>query len=103
MNFFDKYLNLKCFLISFFIGMFMVYISIPLPEVVIKYPTPHNAGKIIYKDSSDMCYVYDVEETQCSKDGKRINVNTPLQIINNKNKNNQGALTNIFNNNNIKI
>ena len=95
MNIFDKYLNLKCFLISFFIGMFMVYISIPLPEIIIKYPTPHNTGKIVYKDNSDMCYVYDAKQTKCPSDPSDI-INTPLQITSNKDKNNQGVLSNIF-------
>ena len=93
MIFLDKYLSLKLFFISFCIGMFMVYILTPLPEIIIRYPTPHNAGKIVYKDSADMCYVYDSREVKCPKKGI---VETPLQIPNNKLKNNKGAFTKIF-------
>jgi len=93
MDFLDKYLSLKCFFISFCIGMFMVYITMPLPEIIIRYPTPHNAGKIIYKDSADMCYVYDAREVNCPKEGI---IKTPLQTINNKIKNNKGAITQLF-------
>lgn len=93
MEFLDKYLSLKYFFISFCIGMFMVYILTPLPEIIIRYPTPHNAGKIIYKDSADMCYVYDSREVTCPQKGI---IHTPLQIINNKDKNNKGAISKIF-------
>lgn len=93
MDFLDKYLSLKHFFVAFFIGMFMVYITVPLPEIIIRYPTPHNAGSIIYKDNADMCYVYKEQEINCPKEGV---INTPLQIINNKVKNNKGAITNIF-------
>ena len=72
----------------------MVYILTPLPEIIIRYPTPHNSGKIVYKDSADMCYVYDAREVKCPKEGV---VETPLQITNNKLKNNKGAITKIFN------
>ena len=91
---FNKYLSLKCFFISFFIGMFMVYITMPLPEIIIRYPTPFNAGKIIYKDNADMCYVYDSKEITCPKEGV---INTPLQFANYKDKNNKGGFTNLLN------
>jgi hypothetical protein len=73
--------------------MFIVYITIPLPEIIIRYPTPYNSGKIIYKDNADMCYVYDAKEITCPKEGV---INTPLQFVNNKDKNNKGSLTNLF-------
>ena len=93
MDFLDKYLSLKHFFISFFIGMFIVYITVPLPEIIIRYPTPNNSGSIIYKDNADVCYVYDSNEITCPKSGV---INTPLQIINNKDKNNKGAITNFL-------
>jgi hypothetical protein len=93
MDFLDKYLSIKHFFIAFFIGMFMVYITVPLPEIIIRYPTPPNSGSIIYKDNADICYVYKAQEVNCPKKGV---INTPLQIINNKAKNNNGAITNLF-------
>ena len=70
--------NLMYFLISFCVGMFIVYISTPLPEIIIKYPNPMNSGKIIYKDLSDMCYVYDKREETCNDKS----INTPIQSKN---------------------
>ena len=95
----NKYLSLKCFIISFCVGIFMVYITLPLPEIIIRYPTPFNAGKIVYKDNADLCYVYDSKEMSCPKKGI---LNTPLQFVNNKDKNNKGILTNLFENINGK-
>jgi len=99
MKFLDKYLSLKHFFIAFCIGMFMVYITVPLPEIIIRYPTPHNAGNIIYKDIADICYVYDAREVTCPKEGI---TRTPLQSTNNKIKNNKGAITHLFDNFNEK-
>lgn len=94
MNFLDKYLSLKHFFVAFFLGIFMVYITVPLPEVIIKYPTPHNSGKIIYKDSADTCYIYKATETSCPIKGGIV---SPLQSINNKKKNSESAINNIIN------
>ena len=38
------------FIISFCIGILLVYLLTPIPKIIIRYPTPENAGKIIYKD-----------------------------------------------------
>ena len=84
-------ISLPHFIISFFVGMFFVYITMPIPDVIFKYPTPINSGKIIYKDNSDTCYVYDAEEVSCQN-----SIETPLQVVNNKNKNNKGAITNLL-------
>jgi hypothetical protein len=93
MDFLDKYLSLKYFFVAFCLGMFMVYITMPLPEIIIRYPTPYNAGTIIYKDSADICYVYDARKVNCPKEGV---IKTPLQSVNNKIKNNKGAITQLF-------
>ena len=60
------------FFISFCIGMFFVYISTPKPKVIIKYPTPENAGKVIYKDNSGVCYKYVANEVKCPANTKEI-------------------------------
>lgn len=73
MNIFSNIIPIY-FFISFFIGLFFVYISTPKPKVIIKYPTPENAGKIIYKDNSDICYKYISKEVNCPKNPKKINI-----------------------------
>lgn len=56
------------FFISFSIGILISYLITPTPQIVIKYPTPDNAGKIIYKDSADVCYKYRAKEVSCPTD-----------------------------------
>ena len=57
--------NFLAFIIAFAIGIFYVYISTPKPHVVIKYPTPYNADKIVYKHyDTNTCYKYKVEEVK---------------------------------------
>lgn len=62
-------LNPLAFFLSFAIGMFFIYIVTPKPEVVIKFPSPWNAGKVLYKSEDDKtCFVYKAEKTECPID-----------------------------------
>ena len=47
-------INTKWFLISFALGLLLVYCTVPKPEVIIKYPTPDNADITIFKDDIDI-------------------------------------------------
>lgn len=60
------------FFAAFSIGILIAYLSTPTPEIIIKYPTPENAGKIIYKDNADVCYKYKVNEVSCPADKSKI-------------------------------
>lgn len=93
MNFWEEYFEPQYFFISFFIGILLVYISVPTPEVILRYPTPHNAGKLVYKDDADMCYVYDSKEIACPSSGV---IDTPLQTVNNVDKNKKTFLSQII-------
>ena len=52
-------------LISFYIGMFIVYVSYNVPDVMVQYPTLQNAGKVIYKKDDKSCYKYKKIEVMC--------------------------------------
>jgi hypothetical protein len=58
--------NFIAFFIAFFIGISYVYLSAPKQKIIIKYPTPYNSNKIIYKNESDLCYTYEVEDIKCN-------------------------------------
>jgi len=59
--------NIFAFIIAFSFGILYVYIASPKPQIIIKYPTPYNANKIVYRNpNSDMCYKYEVNEVKCS-------------------------------------
>ena len=60
------------FFIAFAIGLFFVYVFTPPPQVVVKFPSPYNSGKIIYKDKNDSCYKYEAENVSCPLDRSMI-------------------------------
>lgn len=80
------FINLKYFIAAFALGILVVYTTTPPPEIIIKYPTPGNAGKIIYKDDAGVCYKYKASEVPCPEDTSTIEVQ-PLQHVEKKNEN----------------
>lgn len=82
-----SFLNAPAFIIALGIGLMVTYVTVPPPKVVIKFPTPFNAGKIVYAGSAppdglppgadagadighypgqdDECYKYRAVEVDC--------------------------------------
>lgn len=60
-----KYIDLHFFVMSFALGLLLVYCTTPPAQIVNKFPSPANAKSTIYKDGSDSCYRYEVEDVQC--------------------------------------
>ena len=58
------------FLIAFAVGMLYVYVFVPPPNVVLKYPSPFNAGKVVYKDQTENCYRYKSQPVKCPQGGE---------------------------------
>ena len=56
------------FFLSFAIGIFVVYIVTPPPEIILKFPSPYNAGNILYKDKAQNCYKYHADKVTCPKE-----------------------------------
>ena len=47
-----SFLNAPAFIIALGVGLMITYVTVPPPKVVIKFPTPFNAGKIVYAGSA---------------------------------------------------
>jgi hypothetical protein len=77
MRFFTK-IQLIPFMVSFFIGFFVVYILKPTPVVIYKNPNLDNAGKVTYVDRNYVCFQYIVKKVDCDKNEERISI-YPLQ------------------------
>ena len=60
-------INWYSFIIAFLLGVIYVYISSPPIRNVIKYPTPYNANKIVYRDHNQQCYKFNAEEVKCTE------------------------------------
>ena len=58
--------NYLAFIIAFGVGILYVYLSAPKPKIIIKYPTPYNVNKVVYKNENDICYKYNAEEIKCN-------------------------------------
>ena len=76
-HFFNK-LNPYVFILSFCIGIFIVYLSEPTKKIIIQHPRP-NDEKTIYRDDSDNCYKYKTIEVTCPTD-KSLILDHPLEI-----------------------
>jgi len=61
-------LNIVAFLIAFVIGLVYVYINVPKPKIVVKYPTPYNSDKLTYMGLSGECYKFKSEQVACTDD-----------------------------------
>lgn len=58
-------LNPFVFILALGVGLFLTYITVPPPTVVIKFPSPSNAGKVTYRGEGDECYRYIAEKVSC--------------------------------------
>lgn len=67
------------FFLSLAIGLFVVYVFTPPPQLVVKFPSPYNAGNVIYHDDADTCFVYKADKTACPQDKSKIKPQ-PLQL-----------------------
>lgn len=67
-----KLFSLPVFLISFAIGVFVVYLTSPPPREIMVYPTPENVGELLYKDNADQCYKFLPDQVSCPKDESKI-------------------------------
>ena len=62
-----KFIEPFPFFAAIFFGLMMCYILTPTPRIVFKHPTPENVNDVIYKDNSNNCYKYEVDEVKCPK------------------------------------
>ena len=60
------------FFVSFAFGLLACYILTPAPEVVVRFPSPYNAGQVVYRDKAQNCFTYSATEVGCPKDGKGV-------------------------------
>ena len=77
---FTDYIDARAFFIAFAIGIFLTYVFSPKKKIIIKWPTPENAGKLVYKDHADSCYKYKANEIPCPDDKSQIK-STSIQYV----------------------
>ena len=66
------YIDPIIFLSALCVGLLYTYYVTPIPQIIVKYPTPFNVGKILYTDNSGSCYKYKIKKTDCPYDKSKI-------------------------------
>lgn len=61
-------IDIKYFLMAFAVGLLLCYVFTPPPQVVVKFPSPYNAGKVMYRDGHDTCFMYKADQVSCPRD-----------------------------------
>jgi hypothetical protein len=56
------------FFIAFSVGLLCCYLIAPPSKVVVKFPSPYNAGQVFYKDSADNCFKFNANQVDCPSD-----------------------------------
>jgi hypothetical protein len=69
-----KYINLTVFILSFSLGIFAVYVTLPDERKVIVYPSPDNIDYIQYKDKAGNCFKVKQTKTKCQDNFKIFNI-----------------------------
>jgi hypothetical protein len=67
-----KFIDIRLFLISLSVGLFLSYISTPPLQVIYVYPNPDNENKLSFKDKADNCYRFKSKEVDCPSDVSKI-------------------------------
>ena len=67
-----KYISLRIFLFSFFLGLFFSYILGSDTKVVYIYPTLTNSSKILFKDRAGQCFRFKSKKIECPSDVSKI-------------------------------
>ena len=56
------------FFLAFGVGLLCCYFITPPPKVVVKFPSPYNAGQVVYKDSAENCFRFNADKVDCPAD-----------------------------------
>jgi hypothetical protein len=63
-----KLISLPILIISFLIGLIIVYIYGPETKTIYIYPGPDNYNKILFRDKANNCFGFNEEKIECPKD-----------------------------------
>lgn len=60
------------FFVAFAIGMLVVYLTKPKPNIIVKFPSPQNVDNVVYKGEDDTCFKFIASKEQCPLDREKI-------------------------------
>ena len=56
------------FILAFAIGILYCYVTKPVPNIIVKFPSPTNAGKVVYKNEDESCFKFQASKVECPRD-----------------------------------
>ena len=65
-----KYINVKVFLVSLAIGLFLSYMTAPTQQHIYVYPSEENMGSVQFKDVTGTCFSFERIEVNCPNDSE---------------------------------
>jgi len=74
----NKYINFQVFLVSFLVGLAIVYFYSFDKKVVIVYPTPENTTNYQFKDTVQNCFSFQTVLVDCPADKNKVRT-IPIQ------------------------
>jgi hypothetical protein len=74
-----NYIDPFWFIMALGVGLLYTYVTVPPPEIIMKYPTPFNGKTVTYTDMAGVCYKYNVRRSSCPQDPSKIKA-MPLHV-----------------------
>jgi hypothetical protein len=59
------YIDLRWLIGAFCVGLLMVMLFSPKPDVIVRFPSPDNAEVTTYTDDSGTCFQYKATQVKC--------------------------------------
>ena len=63
----SKYINIQVFILSFVVGLLVVYLTGDDNRIIHIYPTPENEELMLYRDKAHQCFTFQHKEVACPK------------------------------------
>ena len=60
-----RFINIPVFLISFAVGLFIVYVTSKENKTIVVFPTPENQDAIQFVDKANTCHRFVATEKRC--------------------------------------
>jgi len=61
----SKYIDISVFIISFVIGLLIMYMTGDENRIIHIYPTPENEELMLYRDKAHQCFTFQHNEVPC--------------------------------------
>jgi hypothetical protein len=67
-----KFFSFSAFIISFLVGVLIIYFTDEHTRDIMVYPTPENVDELLYKDKVDSCFNFKPQLVDCPTDQSHI-------------------------------